>query len=144
MMCLPCCVQNVGSIWSGVSDAAMWLLFGFGIGVLLGMRAPRTRAPRGSPSAAGSGGLGVEIYAGNLSYELTEDDLRKEFEAYGVVSDVRIISNKFNNKSKGYGFVKMPDGPEAQAAIAALNGKNLKGREIVVNEAKSKTKRDDR
>lgn len=79
----------------------------------------------------------VEIYVGNLSYDLTEDQLRKEFEAYGTVNSARIITNRFNNKSKGFGFVQMPNRPEAEAAVAALNDKDILGRKLKCNEAKN-------
>ena len=79
----------------------------------------------------------VEIYVGNLSYEMTEDQLRKEFEAHGKVSLVRIVTNRFNGKSKGFGFVQMPSRDEAEAAIAALNDKDVLGRKLKCNEAKN-------
>ena len=79
----------------------------------------------------------IEIYVGNLSYDLSEDILRKEFEAYGKVNSARIITNRFNNKSKGFGFVHMPNRPEADAAIAALNDKEILGRKLRCNEAKN-------
>ena len=67
------------------------------------------------------------------------------FEGFGRVESVRVITNKFNGKSKGYGFVNMADAAGAQEAIQALHGKDIKGRELVVNEAKSKSKgHDDR
>ncbi len=79
----------------------------------------------------------VEIYVGNLSYDLTEDRLRKEFEAFGKVNSARIITNKFTNKSKGFGFVHMPDRAEARAAVKALNDKDILGRKLKCNEAKN-------
>ncbi len=79
----------------------------------------------------------VEIYVGNLSYDLTEDQLRKEFEAFGTVNSARLISNRYNGKSKGYGFVQMPNRAEAEKAVAALNGKEILGRELKCNEAKN-------
>lgn len=81
----------------------------------------------------------VEIYVGNLSYDLTEDAMRKEFEKFGTVQSARIITNRFNSKSKGYGFVEMPNRPEAEAAIAALNDADVLGRKLRVNEAKNKS-----
>ena len=83
----------------------------------------------------------MNIYIGNLSYEVTEDDLRKEFEAFGQVSSVAIIKDKFTEKSRGFGFVEMPTREQAEAAIAALNGKAVKGRQIAASEAKPKTDR---
>ena len=79
----------------------------------------------------------IEIYVGNLSYDLTEDQLRKESEAYGTVNSARIITNRYNNKSKGFGFVQMPNRPEAEAAVKALNDKDILGRKLKCNEAKN-------
>ena len=79
----------------------------------------------------------VEIYVGNLSYDMTEDQLRKEFEAYGKVNSARLITNRFNGKSKGYGFVQMPVREEAEKAGAALNDKDIMGRKMRCNEAKN-------
>lgn len=79
----------------------------------------------------------IEIYVGNLSYDLTEDQLRKEFEAFGKVNSARIITNKYNGKSKGFGFVHMPERAEADAAVAALNDKEILGRKLKCNEAKN-------
>ncbi len=90
---------------------------------------PETRIP----IPAGS----VEIYVGNLSYELTEAQLRETFEAFGKVDTARVVTNRFNDKSKGFGFVVMPNRAEAEAAIAALNDKEILGRKMRVNEAKN-------
>ena len=79
----------------------------------------------------------IEIYVGNLSYDLTDDQLRKEFEAFGKVNSARIITNRFNGKSKGFGFVHMPNRAEVDAAVAALNGKEILGRKLRCNEAKN-------
>ena len=79
----------------------------------------------------------VEIYVGNLSYEMTEDQLRKEFEAFGKVNSARLIINKANGKSKGFGFVQMPNRPEAEKACEALNDKEIMGRKMKCNEAKN-------
>ena len=78
----------------------------------------------------------MNIYVGNLSYSVTEEDLRNEFGAFGELSSVNIIKDKFTGRSKGFGFVEMPSNSEADAAIKALNGKDLKGRNIKVNPAK--------
>ena len=66
--------------------------------------------------------------------------MRRAFETYGKVASARLIKNKFNGKSRGYGFVEMPDRGQAMAAIRALNGNEIKGRRIVVNEAKSEAR----
>ena len=79
----------------------------------------------------------VEIYVGNLSYDMTEDQLRKEFEAYGTVNSARIITNKYNGKSKGFGFVHMPNRAEVDAAVKALSDKEILGRKLKCNEAKN-------
>lgn len=81
----------------------------------------------------------VNIYVGNLSYEATEDDLRQAFEAYGEVSSVAIIKDKMTGRSRGFGFVEMPDKGQAQAAIQALNLQELRGRAMTVNEARPKS-----
>lgn len=83
----------------------------------------------------------MNIYVGNLAYSVTEEDLQKAFEAFGKVDKVSIITDKFSGQSKGFGFVEMPDAKEAEQAIKALNGTDLKGRDIKVNEAKPKTDR---
>lgn len=88
---------------------------------------------RHTPPTDGS----IEIYVGNLSYDLTEDRLRKEFEAFGKVNSARIITNRYSGKSKGFGFVHMPDEKEVEAAIAALNDKDILGRKLKCNVAKN-------
>jgi len=100
-------------------------------------RASRPPEPR-TPIPAGS----VEIYVGNLSYEMTEEELRKEFEAFGTVDSARVVTNRFNNKSKGFGFVVMPNRPEAEKAIAAMSEKEVMGRKMRVNEAQNTLKAD--
>jgi RNA recognition motif-containing protein len=84
----------------------------------------------------------MKIYVGNLSYTVTEDGLRKDFEAFGQVTSVSIIKDKFSGQSKGFGFVEMASSDEAKAAIAALNGKDMNGRNLNVSEARERT--DDR
>lgn len=79
----------------------------------------------------------IEIYVGNLSYDLTEDQLRKEFEAFGTVNSARIITNRYNGKPKGFGFVHMPNRAEVDAALAALSDKDILGRKLKCNEAKN-------
>lgn len=83
----------------------------------------------------------MNIYVGNLSPEVTEDDLRKSFEAYGQVTSAKIITDKFTGSSRGFGFVEMPRSPEAQAAIHGLNGTDLKGNSLKVNEARPRQDR---
>ncbi len=81
----------------------------------------------------------MNIYVGNLPWEIQEEDLRKSFEEFGQVASATIIKDKFTNKPRGFGFVEMPEKEEALKAIQALNGKELKGRPMKVNEAKPKT-----
>jgi RNA recognition motif-containing protein len=81
----------------------------------------------------------MNIYIGNISYEVTEEDLQQAFEAFGQVESVRIIKDKYSGQSKGFGFVEMPAKAEAQSAIEGLNGKELKGRTLNVNEARPRT-----
>ncbi|MFH1681484.1 MAG: RNA-binding protein [Candidatus Eisenbacteria bacterium] len=78
----------------------------------------------------------MKIYVGNLSRDVTEDDLRHAFEAFGGVESVNVIKDKFTGEARGFGFVEMPTKAEAQAAIAGLNGKDLKGQSLNVNEAR--------
>ena len=81
----------------------------------------------------------MQIYVGNLSYEVTEEDLRQEFGAFGEITSANIITDKYSGRPKGFGFVEMASKSEAEAAITGLNGKTLKDRTIVVNEARPRT-----
>lgn len=83
----------------------------------------------------------MNIYVGNLSREVTEDDLRQAFGGFGQITSVNIIKDKFSGQSRGFGFVEMPGRAEAQAAIAGMNGKELKGRTLNVNEARPQSER---
>jgi RNA recognition motif-containing protein len=83
----------------------------------------------------------MKIYAGNLSYEVTEDELAAEFGVYGKVDSVVIPSDKISGRPKGFGFVEMSSKAEADAAIAGLNGKTLKERTLTVNEARPREER---
>ena len=83
----------------------------------------------------------MNIYVGNLSYEVTEDELRATFEEYGQVTTSTVIKDKFSCKSKGFGFVEMAEPESAKNAIEALNGKEYRGRTIKVNEALPKQDR---
>ena len=138
---------------------AVALIVGFVIGFLVGRRKsakggakkpqqqaqqkkqqPVRRDPRPvtarPPIPAGS----VELYVGNLSYDMTEDQLRQTFEAFGKVDSVRLVTNRYNNKSKGFAFVVMPNRPEAEKAIAEMNDKEVMGRLMRVNEAQNTNK----
>ena len=78
----------------------------------------------------------MNIYVGNLSWEVTQEDLKEAFEAHGQVANANLITDKYTGKSRGFGFVEMPVDDEARAAMGALNGMDLKGRQLNVNEAK--------
>jgi RNA recognition motif-containing protein len=81
----------------------------------------------------------INIYVGNLSFEVSVEDLRQAFEAFGQVSSARIVKDKYSGQPRGFGFVEMPDHARAQAAIEHLNGKELLGRQMNVNEARPRT-----
>ena len=80
----------------------------------------------------------MNIYVGNLSWNLKDQDLSNLFAAHGEVSSAKIVTDKFTGRSKGFGFVEMPNDDQAQAAIAAMNGSEVDGRNIVVNESRPK------
>jgi RNA recognition motif-containing protein len=86
-----------------------------------------------------TGEVRMNIYVGGLSYDATEADLREAFEAFGAVTSVNIIKDQFSGQSRGFGFVEMPTASEAQAAISGLNGQELRGRTLNVNEARPRT-----
>jgi cold-inducible RNA-binding protein len=81
----------------------------------------------------------MRIYVGNLSYDVTEEQLRQEFVAYGEVTSVSILTDRISGRPKGFGFVEMASKSEAEAAISGLNGKSLEDRTIVVNEARPRS-----
>ena len=81
----------------------------------------------------------MNIYVGNLSYEVTEEELRQEFAAFGEVASVNIITDKYTGRPKGFGFIEMPSVSEGQAAITGLNGKTLKDRTLDVNPARPRS-----
>ena len=81
----------------------------------------------------------MKIYVGNLSYDVTEEELRQEFGAFGEVTSVNIITDKYSGRPKGFGFVEMASVSEGQAAITALNGKTLKERTLNVNAARPRS-----
>ena len=155
-MTLACIRQAFGLFSTNTCEATVLVVFGAIVGVALALIACKLFCPcckkggktsskkqekkpyekvatRHPAPADGS----IEIYVGNLSYDLTEDQLRKEFEAYGTVNSARIITNRYNNKSKGFGFVHMPNRAEADAAVAALNDKDILGRKLKCNEARN-------
>ncbi len=81
----------------------------------------------------------MNLYVGNLPYRLTEDDLKQAFEEYGTVVSCTIIKDKMTGQSKGFGFLEMPEHSEAEAAINGLNGRDMMGRKLNVNEARPRT-----
>lgn len=81
----------------------------------------------------------MNIYVGNLSRDVTEDDLKEAFEAFGQLASVNVIKDKFSGEHRGFGFVEMPSKNEAQSAIDGLNGKDLKGQSLNVNEARPRS-----
>ena len=83
----------------------------------------------------------MNIYVGSLSFRMREDELRKAFEEFGEVTAARIITDKYSGRSKGFGFVEMPNEAEAKKAIDGLNGQEISGRRIVVNESVERTER---
>ena len=83
----------------------------------------------------------MRIYVGNLSYDTSEQELRSTFEAHGQVQEVTMIQDRDTGRPKGFAFVEMPTGEEAQAAVSTLNGQELAGRAITVNEARPRQER---
>jgi RNA recognition motif-containing protein len=83
----------------------------------------------------------MNLYVGNLLFDVTEAELKELFSPFGEVTEVRLIMDKFSGKTKGFGFVEMPSKEEAEKAIAGLNGKDMRGRAMTVNEAKPKVDR---
>lgn len=86
----------------------------------------------------------MNIYVGNLSYKVEESELKELFEEYGEVTSVKIIADKYSGRSKGFGFIEMANEEEAKAAINELNGKEIDGRQAVVNIARPRRTDDDR
>ncbi len=113
-------------------------------GLVIGFIAGRL-STGGGEGAADDGsdvdvGDGVELYVGNLSYDIDDKGLMKAFAPHGKTLSARIIKNKFNNRSKGYGFVEMATSAGADKAVKAMHGKELEGRKLVVNEARSRSR----
>jgi RNA recognition motif-containing protein len=86
----------------------------------------------------------MNIYVGNLSFDATEEDVRLAFAEHGDVASVNIITDRETGRPRGFGFVEMPDGQQAKAAIEALNLQRIAGRAITVNEARPRRERSDR
>jgi len=129
-----------------IASGAIGLVIGLGIGLAIkkggscktAAKKPQPRKEREirktHPAPADGS---VEIYVGNLSYDMTEPQLLAEFDKFGKVNSARIITNRFNGKSKGFGFVIMPNRDEAEKAINALSEKEIMGRPMKVNEARN-------
>ena len=83
----------------------------------------------------------MNIYVGNLSWSSTEDAVRALFEAHGEVESVKIITDRYTGRSRGFGFVEMPNDEEGRTAVSALDGRDLDGRALKVNEARPRTDR---
>ncbi len=81
----------------------------------------------------------MNIYIGNISYKVSEEELQHEFESFGQVESSKIITDQYSGRSKGFGFVEMPNEAEAESAIEKLNGRELKGRKIKVNKARPRS-----
>jgi len=86
----------------------------------------------------------MNIYVGSLNFKMKEDELRRTFEEFGEVTSAKIVSDKYSGRSKGFGFVEMPDDADAKKAIQELNGKDVYGRKIIVNESIERTERPER
>ena len=130
-----------GCTWLGAGDILFVLGIGavfFLAGCLTGLMLGRGKSAGGSGDSGNKGGGKVEIYVGNLAYEFDDKDLRKAFQPFGKILSARVITNKFNGKSKGFGFVEMAERDQAEKAIRSLNGREFAGRKAVVNEAKSR------
>jgi len=104
-------------------------------GKCVGKPGEKSRSGASRPSGSHGGKL-VEIYVGNLSYDVDDALLLKQFTKFGVIKSARVVINRHNNKSKGYGFVEMPHREEAEIAIKKLNNHDLLGRPMKVNEAR--------
>jgi RNA recognition motif-containing protein len=130
--------------------AAAFGLAWFFVGMLAGyrMRTEKKSGKKSGDKKKATGGKkrrshkGVELYVGNIPYSMNEKELARTFEQHGKVNSARVIKNRFNGKSKGFGFVEMGSKAEAEEAAQALDGSDVKGRKVVVNEAKSKAKKD--
>ncbi|MEK6682588.1 MAG: RNA-binding protein [Nitrospirota bacterium] len=83
----------------------------------------------------------MKIFVGNLSRDVSDEDLLKAFEAFGKVETATVVKDKFSGESRGFGFVEMSSESEAQSAISGMNGKDLKGRAVNVNEARPREER---
>jgi RNA recognition motif-containing protein len=126
-------------MFSAVAAAAVG---GFVIGYLVGKSgsAPAKKSGGNQKSKKVYSGSGVELYVGNLSYDIDDNMLTKEFASFGKVVSARVIKNKYNDRSRGYGFVEMANEKDADKAVKATHGKEILGRKLVVNVARSNSR----
>ncbi len=122
--------------------SAATALAGLIIGYVAGQQStkPRRIKKKKSNRPQRSSGDGTELYVGNLSYDIDDARLEKEFKAFGSVLSARVIKNKYNDRSRGYGFVEMANDSGADKAIDATHGKEIMGRKLVVNVARSSSR----
>ena len=115
---------------------------GFVIGYVAGKSgsAPAKKSGGNRKSKKVYSGSGVELYVGNLSYDIDDNMLTKEFASFGKVVSARVIKNKYNDRSRGYGFVEMANDKDADKAVKATHGKDILGRKLVVNVARSNSR----
>jgi hypothetical protein len=132
------CNEDCGYQLGGIITAVILVIFV----LCLVIKSKKRPASKGKKKSFKTNPNAVEIYVGNLSYEIGNSELRREFEKFGIVTSARIITHRNSRKSKGYGFVEMPHRSEAEEAIRALNNKDIKGRKIHVNEARANTRHD--
>ena len=139
--------MNPVIIASVIGGAAVGFIAGFVAGKA-GGNAPAAKSGRNTKSGSGKSaprktGNGIELYVGNLSYDIDDAMLKKEFAKHGKVLSARVIKNNYNNRSRGYGFVEMGSKADADKAIKAMHAKELLGRKLVVNVARSNSRVDD-
>ena len=125
----------VALLWFAAGAVAGWQL-----GRTPARRRDRRRSKPSRPPRPAGRTKAVEMYVGNLPYDAGEKELQQLLKSYGQVASVRIIRNRLSGKSRGYAFVAMSDGSLNKAVIEGLNGKELEGRRLVVNEAKSRAR----
>ena len=115
---------------------------GFIIGYFVGKSgsAPAKKSSGRAKTQKTQGSSGVELYVGNLSYDIDDNMLKKEFASFGKVVSARVIKNKYNDRSRGYGFVEMSNTKDADKAVKATHGKEILGRKLVVNVARSNSR----
>ena len=129
----------------GIGIAVVSFLVGIGAGVAISGRPKGNKKTKRKPREVGKEKQkdnAVELYVGNLPYATTEKELSKAFQSFGNVISVRLIENRHDGRPKGFGFVEMDNTRTANAAIKAMHGKGFKGRDLVVNEARSRARSD--